>query len=110
MLDILTNPKNALVKQYQKLFQMEGAELLFQRDALLAVVAKAQKRKTGARGLRAIMEEVMLPVMYELPDKTNVRKCVVTKNSVESGAEPVFEYSAEHAPVRQSPQKVADTN
>jgi len=110
MLDILTNPKNALVKQYQKLFQMEGAELLFQRDALLAVVEKAQKRKTGARGLRAIMEEVMLPVMYELPDKTNVRTCVVTKSSVESGAEPVFEYAAEHVPARQSTQKTADSN
>ena len=110
LLNILTNPKNAIVKQYQKLFQMEGVELVFQKDALLAIVEKAKTRKTGARGLRAIMEEVMLPMMYELPDKKNDRKCIVTKNSVEHGAEPVFEHAADHAPVRQSTKKTADTN
>lgn len=90
MLDILTNPKNALFKQYQKLFIMEGVELTFSQPALAEIVARAKKRKTGARGLRAIMEEIMLPIMFSLPDKRNIRKCSIT---IDSSGEmsPVYE-------------------
>lgn len=95
MLDIISNPKNALVKQYQKLFLMEGIELEFRRDALLAVVAKAKLRKTGARALRSIMEEIMLPIMYRIPDLKNVRKCIITRPVIEQGAEPEFVYVLE---------------
>jgi ATP-dependent Clp protease ATP-binding subunit ClpX len=93
MLDIMLSPKNALVKQYQKLFLMEGIELEFRLDALQLVVDKAKKRKTGARGLRSIMEEAMLPVMYKLPDMKNVRKCIITKAVVEQQHEPEYVYS-----------------
>jgi ATP-dependent Clp protease ATP-binding subunit ClpX len=86
MLDILTNPKNALIKQYQKLFLMEGTELAFEPDALAEVVNRAKSRKTGARGLRAIMEAIMLPIMFTLPDKRNVRRCTITKECVNGGA------------------------
>lgn len=103
MLDILTNPKNALVKQYQKLFQMEGVELVLQHDLLLEIVNRAKKRKTGARGLRAIMEEIMLPIMFALPDKRNVRKCTVTKDCAE-GEPPIYEYAAEQALPRKKVQ------
>jgi ATP-dependent Clp protease ATP-binding subunit ClpX len=90
MLDILTQPKNAITKQYQKLFMMEGVDLDFEREALLEVVGKATSRKTGARGLRSIMEAVMLPIMYELPDKENLKRVVITKETVSSGAEPTY--------------------
>lgn len=90
MLDILLSPKNALVKQYQKLFLMEGIELEFRSEALLFVVEKAKKRKTGARGLRSIMEEAMLPVMYKIPDMKHVRKCIVTRAVIEDSAEPEY--------------------
>jgi ATP-dependent Clp protease ATP-binding subunit ClpX len=93
MLDILISPRNALVKQYQKLFLMEGIELEIRVDALKIVVDKAQKRKTGARGLRSIMEEAMLPVMYKIPDLKNVRKCIITRAVVEHRMEPEYIYS-----------------
>jgi ATP-dependent Clp protease ATP-binding subunit ClpX len=81
------------VKQYQKLFLMEGIELEIRVDALKIVVDKAQKRKTGARGLRSIMEEAMLPVMYKIPDMKNVRKCIITRAVVEHRTEPEYIYS-----------------
>ncbi|MCU0424900.1 MAG: ATP-dependent Clp protease ATP-binding subunit ClpX [Candidatus Kapabacteria bacterium] len=90
MLDIMVSPKNALVKQYQKLFLMEGIELEFRTEALQIVVEKAKQRKTGARGLRSIMEEAMLPVMYKIPDMKNVRRCIITRGVVEHGAEPEY--------------------
>ena len=90
MMDILVSPKNALVKQYQKLFLMEGIELEFRMDALQRIVEKAKKRKTGARGLRSIMEEAMLPVMYKIPDMKNVRRCIITKAVVEHAHEPEY--------------------
>ncbi len=99
MLDILSNPKNALVKQYQKLFMMEGVELEIRHDALLAVVEKAKIRKTGARALRSIMEEAMLPVMYRIPDLKNIRKCVITRGVVEHGSDPEFVYALDE-PIR----------
>jgi ATP-dependent Clp protease ATP-binding subunit ClpX len=93
MMDILISPKNALIKQYQKLFLMEGIELEFRMDALQYIVEKAQKRKTGARGLRSIMEEAMLPAMYKIPDMKNVRKCIITRAVVENHHEPEYIYA-----------------
>jgi ATP-dependent Clp protease ATP-binding subunit ClpX len=97
MLDILTNPKNAIVKQYQKLLLLEGIELQFEHEALTALVQKAQKRRTGARALRGVMEEVMNPIMYMLPDVTGVRKCVITREVVERNASPLLELSEQPA-------------
>ncbi|MCO6465987.1 MAG: ATP-dependent Clp protease ATP-binding subunit ClpX [Bradyrhizobiaceae bacterium] len=91
MLDILTSPRNALVKQYQKLMLLEGIELEFQQEALAAIVARAKARRTGARGLRGVMEEIMNPIMYHLPDQKNVRKCIITGDVVEHGGTPILE-------------------
>lgn len=91
MLEVLTKPKNALIKQYQKLFSMEQCGLEFTPDALLAIVEKAKIRKTGARGLRAIVEEIMLPIMFEVPDRKDINHCIIGKEVVESGKEPHFE-------------------
>jgi ATP-dependent Clp protease ATP-binding subunit ClpX len=82
LMQILTAPKNAIVKQYQKLFEFDGIELEFEDDALREVAKTALKRKTGARGLRAILEQVMLDVMYDLPGNEKVSKCIVTKDSI----------------------------
>ena len=95
LIDILTRPKNALVKQYQKLFDMEGVQLRFTDTALSAVAKEAVKRKTGARGLRAIVEELMLDVMYDLPGKTGVRECVVTDEVVARKKDPILVYENE---------------
>lgn len=93
MLDILANPRNAIVKQYQKLLLLEGVQLEFEPEALAGIVARAKIRKTGARALRGVMEEVMNPIMYKLPDVTNVRKCIITAEVVNEGAEPIYEQS-----------------
>ncbi len=87
---ILTEPKNAILKQYKKLFMMEGIELEFDPFAIDAIVLKAMERKTGARALRAIVEEFMLDVMYDLPNKDNIDKCVITRDVVDEGAEPIY--------------------
>ncbi len=87
---ILTEPKNAILKQYKKLFMIDGVELEFDPFAIDAIVKKAQLRKTGARALRSIVEEFMLDVMYELPNKENVDKCIITKDVIEKGAEPIY--------------------
>ncbi|HRZ01677.1 MAG TPA: ATP-dependent Clp protease ATP-binding subunit ClpX [Burkholderiaceae bacterium] len=92
LVEILVEPKNALVKQFQRLFAMEGVELEMRPDALRAIARKAIKRKTGARGLRSIVEGVLLDVMYELPGQTNVVKVVVDENSV-VGGRPILMYS-----------------
>jgi len=91
MIEILQKPKNALIKQYKKLFNFEGVELIFEEDALEEIVKKALKRKTGARGLRSIMEESMLEIMFTLPSMKNVERCVVTKETVQNNAPPVYE-------------------
>lgn len=88
LVDILTQPKNALVKQYQKLMEMDGVSLEFKEEALRAMADEAIKRDTGARGLRAIMEEIMLGVMYDLPTRTDITKCVVTKDTIIKRIEP----------------------
>src|SRR5580704_8907076 len=90
LIEILTKPKNALVKQYAKLFEYDDVGLEFEEDALEAVAKEAIKRNTGARGLRAILEQAMLEVMYELPAKSNVKKCIVTKNTILKGERPVL--------------------
>ncbi len=88
--NILTQPKNAIIKQFKKLFMMEGVELEFDPLALDAIVKKAMERKTGARALRSIVEGILLEVMYELPELENVEKCLITKDTVEKGAKPIF--------------------
>ncbi len=90
MVEILTKPKNALIKQYQKLFEIEGVELKFTDDAVRAVARKAMSRRTGARGLRAIMEEVMLDLMYAVPSRTDVREALINREVIEEGAEPLL--------------------
>lgn len=95
LVDILVKPRNALIKQYQKLFDMEGVKLTFTDGALLQVAKAAIERKTGARGLRAILEEVMLDVMYELPAQSNVKECVISEEVVLNQQEPILVYEAE---------------
>lgn len=91
MIEILVKPKNALVKQYKKLFKMEGVELVFEEEALEVIVEKALKRKTGARGLRSIMEACMLDIMYSIPSMDNIERCIVTRETIEEEAPPVYE-------------------
>jgi ATP-dependent Clp protease ATP-binding subunit ClpX len=93
LIEILKKPKNALTKQYQKLFEYDGVTLEFEEDAIEAVAKEAIKRNTGARGLRAILEQSMLEVMYELPAKTDIKKCVVTKNVILKGERPVLVFT-----------------
>ncbi|HHT86139.1 MAG TPA: ATP-dependent Clp protease ATP-binding subunit ClpX [Clostridiales bacterium] len=88
LLSILTEPKNALVRQYKYLFELDGVELEFEKEALEAVADMAIERKTGARGLRAILENVMLDVMFELPSRSDVKRCVITKEVIKNGAKP----------------------
>jgi len=90
MRNILTEPKNAIIKQYKKLFLMEGVELEFDPFALDAIVEKAMERKTGARALRSIVENFMLDIMYDLPAKKNIEKCIITRDVVEKNSEPIF--------------------
>ncbi len=97
LLLILTQPRNALTKQYQKYFQMEGVELEFSNEALKAVVKMAQKRETGARALRSVMEEVMLDIMYELPTRKDVAKCLITEETILSKAPPIYQSKTERA-------------
>ncbi|MEX2355435.1 MAG: ATP-dependent Clp protease ATP-binding subunit ClpX [Thermaerobacterales bacterium] len=91
LLQILTEPKNALVKQYQKFFQMDDIELEIPDAAVRAVARKALKRKTGARGLRAIIEEMMLEVMYDIPSRDDIARVVITEKVVNDGEEPILE-------------------
>ncbi|MEJ1180756.1 ATP-dependent Clp protease ATP-binding subunit ClpX [Arthrobacter sp. R4] len=90
LIQILSTPKNALVKQYQKMFQIDGVELAFDDDALNAIADQALERGTGARGLRAIMEEVLLPVMFDLPSREDIASVVITADVVLSKAEPTM--------------------
>ena len=88
LIDIMTKPKNALVKQYKKLLQIDGVDLEFTQEALEAIVDKAIERKTGARGLRSIMEETMRDVMYDIPSNPKIVKCTITKETVEGNEKP----------------------
>lgn len=91
--NILVEPKNAIIKQYKKLFRMEGVELIFEEAALNAVVQKAIERGTGARALRSIIEEVMLDIMYNLPERTNVSTCTITKDAILKKKDPIYTYA-----------------
>jgi len=95
LIQILTEPKNALIKQYKHLFEMEGADLEFRDDSLGAIARKAMERKTGARGLRTIVENVLLNTMYELPSSENISKVVVDESVIQGHSEPFLVYEAE---------------
>ena len=101
LLEILTKPKNALVKQYARLFQMEGVKLSFTEDALKQVALRAIARRTGARGLRSIMESILLSTMFDLPGLENVDEVVINREVAEQKADPVFVYGKER-PAEQS--------
>jgi ATP-dependent Clp protease ATP-binding subunit ClpX len=90
LMRILTEPRNALTKQYQKFFSLDGVDLVFAEEALVAIAKKALERGTGARGLRSIIEESLLGVMFDLPSRTDVRKCVITKETIEKGIDPTL--------------------
>ncbi|WP_303870626.1 ATP-dependent Clp protease ATP-binding subunit ClpX [Acetobacterium wieringae] len=90
LIQILTEPRNALVKQYIKMFRIEGVELEFQQDALVAIAKKAMDTKTGARGLRGIIENIMLDIMFEVPSNENIEKVIITKEVVEKQVEPIM--------------------
>jgi ATP-dependent Clp protease ATP-binding subunit ClpX len=92
MIDILTKPKNAIVKQFQRLFDFESVNLKFTEGALRAVVKEALKRKTGARGLRAILEEGMLEIMYEIPSEKSIKEVIITEELVINGSQPIVVY------------------
>ncbi|MDH5766304.1 MAG: ATP-dependent Clp protease ATP-binding subunit ClpX, partial [Gammaproteobacteria bacterium] len=94
LITILTKPRNALTKQYQKMFEMEDCELEFREDALRAVARKAMERKTGARGLRTILENTLLETMYELPSIDNVTKVVMDEAVIEGEAKPYLVYES----------------
>mgnify|MGYP000234703278 CR=1 FL=1 len=93
LISILKEPKNSLTKQYHKLFELDGVELDFNDDALELVAKKSLERKTGARGLRAIMEGVIMDLMYEIPSQTDVSECLITKDVVEGKEKPMIEHS-----------------
>lgn len=95
MLDILTKPKNAVIKQYQKLFAYEGVELEFTDDALKAIANKAMKSKTGARGLRSMVEAAMLDIMYVVPEMKDLKKCIISEDTINLNSNPEFIYSNE---------------
>jgi ATP-dependent Clp protease ATP-binding subunit ClpX len=99
LVDILTKPKNALVRQYHKFFEFDGVELEFTDDSLGAIADQAILRATGARGLRAIMEEVLLNTMYELPSRQDVTKCVIDEDVVRSKVNPTL------VPVKATPKR-----
>ena len=90
LMKILTEPRNALVKQFQRFFQFDGIELVFSEEGLSSVADKALERETGARGLRSIIEEVLLEVQFELPSRRDVQKCVVTRDTIEKGTPPTL--------------------
>lgn len=105
LVQILTEPKNALVKQYQKLFEMDDALLEFESEALEAIADKALARNTGARGLRAIIEEIMLDVMFDIPSVNNIEKCIVNKETVEEKTQPQMVINENRKPLKKSAGK-----
>jgi ATP-dependent Clp protease ATP-binding subunit ClpX len=90
LVTILTEPRNALVKQFQRFFQFDGIDLVFAEESLTSISDKALERETGARGLRSILEETLLEVQFELPSRRDVKKCVVTKETIEKGLKPTL--------------------
>jgi len=105
LIKILTEPKNAIVKQYKKLFELDEVELEFTPEAVEVIARKSFERKTGARGLRSIMEAVMMDVMYTIPSDDTIAKCIITKESVEGTEAPIIQYRTETIVDKKSPQK-----
>jgi len=93
LVEILTRPKNAITKQYEKLFEFENVKLRFTNEVLGVISEMAMKRKSGARGLRAILEEIMLDIMYDLPSRSNIEECIINEEVVTRGAKPILVYS-----------------
>ena len=108
LIKILKEPKNALVKQYTKLFEIDGVELEFEDEALNAIVEKAIERKTGARGLRSIIEEIMRDIMFEIPSNPNIEKCIITEDTVLNGKEPEVVRNENRLPIKD--RKKAEDN
>ena len=108
LMKILTEPKNALIKQFQKLMEMDRVTLNFSDDALLAVAQEALKRKSGARGLRAILEGAMLELMYEIPSLKNVQECLINGDFILKHAAPIFTYGAAEEAAWEQPGKVVE--
>lgn len=102
LVSILTEPKNALIKQYQKLFSLENVELEFEKDALIKIAEKTLHRNTGARGLRAILEEIMMEIMYEIPSRKDIKKVVITEEVIQSEGQP-------DVVLKEKPKKSAET-
>jgi ATP-dependent Clp protease ATP-binding subunit ClpX len=92
LVDIIVKPKNALIKQYAKIFEFENVKLKFQNEALWAIAREAIKRKSGARGLRAILEDVMLEIMYDIPSQENVKECVISEDVILKREKPLILY------------------
>ncbi|MDF1536696.1 MAG: ATP-dependent Clp protease ATP-binding subunit ClpX [bacterium] len=105
LIQILTKPKNALVKQYQKFFEFEDTSLKFTEGSLVSVSREAVKRKSGARGLRAILEEVMLDIMYDLPSQPNVKECIINEDVVTSMSDPILLYESGEAEEEEKKEK-----
>ena len=105
LIKIVIEPKNALVKQYTKLFEIDGVELEFNQDALEAIVEKAIERKTGARGLRSIIEEIMRDIMFEIPSNPDIEKCIITKETVLENAQPQIVINKEKNQKQQNKSK-----
>ena len=105
LVQILTEPKNSLTKQYTKLFDMEGVEIDFRDDALSAVANKAMERKTGARGLRSIMESVLLDTMYRIPSEENVKKVIVDEGVISGDSEPFLVYDNSDVAIKAAPEE-----
>ncbi|HIB74039.1 MAG TPA: ATP-dependent Clp protease ATP-binding subunit ClpX, partial [Candidatus Marinimicrobia bacterium] len=94
---VLTEPKNSLIKQYKKLFRMEGINLEFRKAALDEIIAQAMERKAGARALRAVMEEAMMDIMYQIPEMDTVDKIIITKKVIKDGSKPLYRYRRKSA-------------
>jgi ATP-dependent Clp protease ATP-binding subunit ClpX len=110
LVQILTEPKNAAIKQYKVIFDMDSVELEFEDEAISAIAKKALERKTGARGLRAILEEIMTDVMFEIPSNETISKCIVTKETVDEGKQPTLIYNENIKPIKkQTTAKKAKT-
>lgn len=111
LIKILIEPKNSLVKQYQKLFEIDGVELIFEQEALEAIVTKAIERKTGARGLRSIIEEIMRDIMFEIPSNPNIEKCIITKTTVLDNSGPEIkegEHKEQRRPIVKKKRQVPE--
>jgi ATP-dependent Clp protease ATP-binding subunit ClpX len=105
LVKILTEPKNSLTKQYSKLFEMEGVEVDFREDGLLAIAERAMERKTGARGLRSILESVLLDSMYNIPSRDDVSKVVIDESVIRGDSEPLLVYQSKEPPKLAAPEE-----